>query len=278
MSRERLLTPCRLIIVLILVALGLSACYKDAGEDVQPTSNRVNLSDIAATTSAPTIIPFTTPTPTIPAPATLVPTTTPFGTSENIPPTTIEPLPASPTNSMPGVLPSFTPLGASSTPTTGLVTPGMSDILPTFTPMPTLNPVLQPTPTGLPVEQNECIHVVQSGDTLYSIAQTNGVLLADLVAANPTLLGGSEYTPLQIGWELQIPGCSVATPTPAATIEEAATPAGATENTYVVQGGDTIYSIARKFGVSPDAIVTANGLSDPDHIYPGQTLIIPPAQ
>jgi murein DD-endopeptidase MepM/ murein hydrolase activator NlpD len=43
----------------------------------------------------------------------------------------------------------------------------------------------------------------------------------------------------------------------------------------VVQPGDTIYKIARKFGVSPAAIIRANNLSNPDKIFPGQTLIIP---
>jgi LysM repeat protein len=44
---------------------------------------------------------------------------------------------------------------------------------------------------------------------------------------------------------------------------------------YCVQWGDTLYSIARRFGVTIDAIVRANGLVDPNMIRAGQILMIP---
>jgi LysM repeat protein len=44
---------------------------------------------------------------------------------------------------------------------------------------------------------------------------------------------------------------------------------------YVVQAGDTLFGIAGRFDVSMDAIMQANGLSDPNYIYEGQELIIP---
>ena len=43
---------------------------------------------------------------------------------------------------------------------------------------------------------------------------------------------------------------------------------------YVVQPGDTIFKISVRFGVSMDAIRTANGITG-DRIYAGQTLIVP---
>ena len=93
----------------------------------------------------------------------------------------------------------------------------MSDIQASPTLRPTIDSTFQPTPTALPVEQNPCIHVVKPNDTLYSIAQENDLLLNDLVAANPDLLGGSANTPLQIGWQLKIPGCLPPGVTPTAT-------------------------------------------------------------
>ena len=48
---------------------------------------------------------------------------------------------------------------------------------------------------------------------------------------------------------------------------------------YVVQSGDTVYSIARKFNVAPDALIAANTNTlgfNPNYITPGQELIIPP--
>jgi len=44
---------------------------------------------------------------------------------------------------------------------------------------------------------------------------------------------------------------------------------------YQVKLGDTLYSIARTYGVSPYAIASANGLANPNVIYAGQWLWIP---
>ena len=45
---------------------------------------------------------------------------------------------------------------------------------------------------------------------------------------------------------------------------------------YQVKGGDTISTIANRYGISTDTILWANGLTDKDLIKPGQTLTIPP--
>lgn len=46
--------------------------------------------------------------------------------------------------------------------------------------------------------------------------------------------------------------------------------------TYVVQGGDTMYLIAQKYGVSLPALLAANPqVKDPNLIYPGQLINIP---
>lgn len=44
---------------------------------------------------------------------------------------------------------------------------------------------------------------------------------------------------------------------------------------YVVQWGDTLYSIARKYNVTAQALITANNLTNPNLIRAGQVLIIP---
>jgi len=46
---------------------------------------------------------------------------------------------------------------------------------------------------------------------------------------------------------------------------------------HVVHQGDTLYSLARRYGTTVSAIVRANGLRDPDWIYVGQRLVIPGA-
>ncbi|MFQ5593829.1 MAG: LysM peptidoglycan-binding domain-containing protein [Anaerolineae bacterium] len=45
--------------------------------------------------------------------------------------------------------------------------------------------------------------------------------------------------------------------------------------TYVVQPGDTLWSIAIAYGTSLDELMTANTLADPDVIWAGQELVIP---
>jgi LysM repeat protein len=44
---------------------------------------------------------------------------------------------------------------------------------------------------------------------------------------------------------------------------------------YIVQAGDTLTSIARKFDVSLEDLMLANGITDPDYVLLGQELLIP---
>lgn len=52
--------------------------------------------------------------------------------------------------------------------------------------------------------------------------------------------------------------------------------AWAAQDTHVVQAGETISTIATMLGVDPDALVTINGLQDPNHLSVGQLLQLPP--
>lgn len=44
---------------------------------------------------------------------------------------------------------------------------------------------------------------------------------------------------------------------------------------YVVQAGDSIYKIAKTYGVSMSELIQLNNLQHPERIYPGQVLLIP---
>lgn len=44
---------------------------------------------------------------------------------------------------------------------------------------------------------------------------------------------------------------------------------------HVVQPGETLYCIARAYGVDPAAIASTNGIVNPNLIYPGMELAIP---
>lgn len=45
--------------------------------------------------------------------------------------------------------------------------------------------------------------------------------------------------------------------------------------THLVAAGETLYSIARQYGVSPQALASANGITTQDWVYVGQRLTIP---
>ncbi|MBI4788443.1 MAG: LysM peptidoglycan-binding domain-containing protein [Chloroflexi bacterium] len=70
---------------------------------------------------------------------------------------------------------------------------------------------------------------------------------------------------------VQFPVAPPAPPPPAPP----APPPAPSATTYMVVSGDTLYGIARKFGVSVAALTAANNIANPSLIKPGQVLKIP---
>lgn len=46
-------------------------------------------------------------------------------------------------------------------------------------------------------------------------------------------------------------------------------------NTYVIETGDSLYKIAKKYNINPTLLASLNGLNMEDYIYPGQEILIP---
>ena len=46
-------------------------------------------------------------------------------------------------------------------------------------------------------------------------------------------------------------------------------------NTYIIEKGDSLYKIARKYNINPELLSSMNGLDEDDYIYPGQEILIP---
>lgn len=106
-------------------------------------------------------------------------------------------------------------------------------------------------------------HRVIAGETLLSISTQYGVSVADIQAAN-----GLESVLIRVGDELIIP-------IPEAVTEAIDQPTLSTVFAYDVQQGDTIVSIAIRFGAQIESILNANNLRSSDFIQPGQRLRIP---
>ncbi|MGA9521224.1 MAG: LysM peptidoglycan-binding domain-containing protein, partial [Myxococcaceae bacterium] len=101
-------------------------------------------------------------------------------------------------------------------------------------------------------------------DTLGGIGAKFGVSYQAIASAN----GISNPNRIKAGQPLTIPGKAGPASTPA--------PASSSQR-YTVRAGDTLGGIGAKFGVSYQAIASANGISNPNRIKAGQTLTIPGA-
>jgi LysM repeat protein len=117
-------------------------------------------------------------------------------------------------------------------------------------------------------------YTVQAGDTLGAIAANYGTTVDEIMAAN----GMTDPNYIYVGQELIVPGAGgvvYAASAPAASSSGGGAPTGGGGGqTYTVASGDTLGGIAANFGTSVDALVSANGLSDPNYLYVGQTLYI----
>ncbi|HUS15588.1 MAG TPA: LysM peptidoglycan-binding domain-containing protein [Chloroflexia bacterium] len=115
-------------------------------------------------------------------------------------------------------------------------------------------------------------YVVQPGDNLSTIADRFGVSVAAMAQANG--LGDSNF--IWSGQRLTVPGSGAApAPAPAAPAAKPAAPAPATGGSYTVQAGDNLSGIAERYGVSVDALATANGITNRNLLLSGQNLAIP---
>ncbi len=161
----------------------------------------------------------------------------------------------------------------------------------------TYNGEMPEKPTATPTAAGN--YTVQRGETLSAIAQRYGMSWTDLAALNGIVYPYRVYTGQQIlipgeGTEVAallasaVPATSTATPTalptatptliPTATptITPTATPTQAQPGAeIVVQAGDTLSKIARRYGVVLQDLIDANQLPYPYLIYAGQVLKLP---
>ncbi len=94
---------------------------------------------------------------------------------------------------------------------------------------------------------------VERGDTLSGIAARHGVGLDALLAANPQIANPDR---INIGQRINLP---------------------AADRQVTVRAGDSLGQIASRFGVSVSDLARANGIDNPNLIFPGDVLRVPSA-
>jgi len=152
--------------------------------------------------------------------------------------------------------------------------------------VPTTTPWASPPPVvyveGGPIPSNggaEGSYTVAPGDTAYAIAQKFGVTVEELASANSMTV--EQISALSVGQKLIIPQRApeqqpVTTTTPQTSGPVAtSTPVASEEGTYTVQEDDIPTTIAEKFGISVEALMEANDITDPTSLKIGQVLVIP---
>lgn len=98
------------------------------------------------------------------------------------------------------------------------------------------------------------IHVVEPGESIYSIARRYGVTSESLLKANDL----PNPNQLAVGQAIVVPQG---------------------RRVYTVRPGDSLPAIAQQYGVTPAAILEENpDVGDGSRIYPGQIVVIPPPQ
>ena len=96
----------------------------------------------------------------------------------------------------------------------------------------------------------EVVHIVKSGETLYSISQTYGVSIDKLKEANPGLTDT-----IRENARLTIPSSG---------------------RFHTIQAKETLFSVSRKYGVSMNEMIAANPGLGPDNFKEGAIIVIPP--
>ena len=112
------------------------------------------------------------------------------------------------------------------------------------------NVELLPDSTTVAEQPSTTTHIVQYGETLSSIATQYGTTYQALASLN----GLSNPNMIYAGQVLKV------------------NEKVSTTRTYTVRSGDNLSSIASRLGTTYQALAQRNGLSNPNLIYPGQTL------
>ncbi len=101
-------------------------------------------------------------------------------------------------------------------------------------------------------------HELKNGETLYRLSRIYGVSVEDIQEANNI----QDVTDLRVGMKIRIPGSD----NTASTLKY---------GSYTVKRGDTLYGIAREYGISIDELYRISGIRQGSMLKVGQVLKVP---
>ncbi len=141
---------------------------------------------------------------------------------------------------------------AGAVPASGVATVGATALAPS------------PAPAARPTAAPMSTYRVQAGDTVSAIAARSGTTVQAIVSANNL----NSRALIKVGQTLRIPGTVAVASTTSSSSSRSAT-------THTVRSGDTVSALAKRYGTSVQAIVSANNLNSRALIIIGQQLTIP---
>jgi len=113
------------------------------------------------------------------------------------------------------------------------------------------------------------VHRIVAGDSLSTIARRYGTTVSKLMALN-----GLRSANIRAGKSLILPGGVEQSGLTAAQVAMTRARLDGKPVEYVIQEGDSLWSIARRFNVSTQQLLAWNGISAKSYIQPGQKLKI----
>lgn len=194
---------------------------------------------------------------------------------------------SAPPSDTPGGPPSPTREGATLTPSRTLppgVTPSPTSTLPPgITPSATIPPPASPTPDDLSDLPGRIQYTVQSGDTVSGIAVRYSSRVSAIIRLNNLdesgfiLIGQQLIIPVPVVPTATLPPFPTPTPIGTAPVDTAILN-GPTVNgigTYIMQPGDTLEAVARRYQVTVQYLARLNGIVNPNRLVIGQRLLVP---
>ena len=115
---------------------------------------------------------------------------------------------------------------------------------------------------AVPLASQERIHVLKEGETLYGVARSYGVSFSALLEANKI----SDANRVRAGQKIVVPGASASS-----------APASAAKTKtirHTVQKGETLFGIARQYGVSVADLRSRNKLTEKSVLKAGDVLSV----